>query len=109
MGQNLLGLYPSAVSGNVDIADRVALEDVLDTHKPTVVINCAGKTGRPNIDWCESHKIETLRSNGTGALALLVLVQRPAQVSTVYGPSQCWPEGLVGLHEQSREPPWPTL
>jgi dTDP-4-dehydrorhamnose reductase len=35
------------------------------------VINCAGKTGRPNIDWCEDHKPETLRSNTTGALVLL--------------------------------------
>jgi len=28
-----------------------------------VVINCAGKTGRPNIDWCESNKTETFNAN----------------------------------------------
>lgn len=29
------------------------------------------KTGRPNIDWCESHQLETLRANVLGALTLL--------------------------------------
>jgi dTDP-4-dehydrorhamnose reductase len=31
--------------------------------KPKYVINCAGKTGRPNIDWCENNKEETFFSN----------------------------------------------
>ena len=41
-------------------------EDVmlaLEEHNPEVVINCIGQTGRPNIDWCEDHKLETLYSN----------------------------------------------
>ena len=29
----------------------------------TIFINCIGKTGRPNIDWCEDHKQETTFSN----------------------------------------------
>ncbi|KAK5172141.1 uncharacterized protein LTR77_003779 [Saxophila tyrrhenica] len=43
---------------------------VLDEIKPTCVINCAGKTGRPNVDWCEDHKLETIESNVIGALVL---------------------------------------
>jgi dTDP-4-dehydrorhamnose reductase len=31
--------------------------------KPNVIVNCIGKTGRPNVDWCESHKFETYESN----------------------------------------------
>ncbi len=34
-------------------------------HQPKIVINAIGKTGRPNIDWCESHKEETFFSNVT--------------------------------------------
>lgn len=30
---------------------------------PEVIINCIGKTGRPNVDWCESNKPETYVSN----------------------------------------------
>lgn len=25
--------------------------------KPTHVFNAAGVTGRPNVDWCETHKV----------------------------------------------------
>ncbi|XP_051115046.1 trifunctional UDP-glucose 4,6-dehydratase/UDP-4-keto-6-deoxy-D-glucose 3,5-epimerase/UDP-4-keto-L-rhamnose-reductase RHM1-like [Andrographis paniculata] len=38
--------------------------------KPTHVFNAAGVTGRPNVDWCESHKTETIRTNVTGTLNL---------------------------------------
>lgn len=35
----------------------------LDRYKPSVLINCIGKTGSPNIDWCETHRQETYLSN----------------------------------------------
>ena len=54
----------------VRMEDREAVIGVLDDVKPTHVINCAGCTGRPNIDWCEDHKQETIRSNVIGALNL---------------------------------------
>ena len=38
--------------------------------KPTHVFNAAGVTGRPNVDWCESHKVETIRINVTGTITL---------------------------------------
>lgn len=28
------------------------------------------QTGRPNVDWCEDHKLETIRANLIGALLL---------------------------------------
>src|SRR5260370_7936897 len=34
-------------------------KNVIEKYKPDVVINCIGKTGRPNVDWCEFHKEET--------------------------------------------------
>ncbi|MFA5142343.1 MAG: sugar nucleotide-binding protein [Candidatus Woesearchaeota archaeon] len=45
------------------IEDQRTLEAYLDQEKPDVVINAAGKTGRPNIDWCETHKEETMFGN----------------------------------------------
>lgn len=71
LGQYFLGLYPDAATPAVDIADANAVASVLDELKPDVVINCAGRTGRPNVDWCEDHKIETLHSNVLGPLVLL--------------------------------------
>lgn len=33
---------------------------------PHRVINCAGITGRPNVDWCESNKLKTFEVNIVG-------------------------------------------
>lgn len=71
LGNYFLQRYPDASTPSVDIADSLSVQKVLDEEKPDVVINAAGKTGRPNVDWCEDHKMETLRSNVTGPLVLL--------------------------------------
>ena len=71
LGQQFLKAYPEAKTPRVDIGDRAAVIALLDAEKPGIVINCAGKTGRPNVDWCETHREETLRANVTGALILL--------------------------------------
>lgn len=47
-------------------------EEIFRTH-PDYIFNAAGVTGRPNVDWCESHKQETLRANVIGALNLFDL------------------------------------
>ena len=46
------------------------LADILRA-KPTHVLNAAGVTGRPNVDWCESHRQETIRTNVIGVLNLV--------------------------------------
>lgn len=50
------------------LEDASAIAAALDEVQPDCVINCAGKTGRPNIDWCEEHKVETIESNVIGTL-----------------------------------------
>jgi len=49
-----------------DNRESVAAE--LDAIKPTHVLNAAGVTGRPNVDWCEDHRRETIRTNVIGTL-----------------------------------------
>lgn len=72
LGQHVLARFPDAiVPPRTDIADRGAIAALLDHVNPNAVINCAGKTGRPNVDWCEDHKLETLTANVTGVLVLL--------------------------------------
>src|SRR5258708_10002765 len=36
----------------------------LKEHRPRLVINAAGVTGTPNVDWCEEYQAETLLTNG---------------------------------------------
>ena len=56
--------------GDARLEDRRAVIDDIERTKCTHIINAAGVTGRPNVDWCEDHKIETIRSNVIGALTL---------------------------------------
>jgi dTDP-4-dehydrorhamnose reductase len=56
---------------SVNICDEEKVKEEIRKIDPDVVINCAGKTGRPNIDWCEDNKLETLNSNVNGLFILL--------------------------------------
>lgn len=55
----------------VDIADIQELEREILEYAPDIVLNAAGKTGKPNVDWCEDHKFETYRANVFGALNVM--------------------------------------
>jgi 3,5-epimerase/4-reductase len=84
LGERLAESLPNAqLAHKVDISDREAVLAALRTHRPTSVINAAGKTGRPNVDWCEQHPRETTRSNVIGPLVLA---------------EQCAPLGVHLLH-----------
>lgn len=51
---------------NIDIRLTISSKDIeslLDLHKPDILINCIGKTGRPNIDYCENNKEITAAVN----------------------------------------------
>ena len=37
------------------------MEDDIKAFRPTHVLNAAGVTGRPNVDWCESHRQVSIR------------------------------------------------
>ena len=47
----------------VDYTRFVALLEFLRTKKPSFVVNCAGFTGKPNVDACELDKAGTLAGN----------------------------------------------
>lgn len=52
----------------VRMENREAVAQELARVKPTHVLNAAGCTGRPNVDWCEDNKEQTMRSNVIGTL-----------------------------------------
>lgn len=74
IGQQLVALLkaqgkPVAV-GKARLENRSDIEKDIAEFKPTRIINCAGVTGRPNVDWCEDNKQETIRANVIGTLNL---------------------------------------
>ncbi|CAA7403662.1 unnamed protein product [Spirodela intermedia] len=63
------GLDYSYAAGRLE--DRTQIEADIAAAQPTHVFNAAGVTGRPNVDWCETHKVETIRTNVVGTLTLV--------------------------------------
>lgn len=53
------------------LENREAVAKEIGKIKPDFIINAAGITGRPNVDWCEDHKQETIRANIIGTLNLI--------------------------------------
>jgi len=47
----------------VDYTCIKQLKDLVDQTRPSFLINCAGYTGKPNVDACEVHKTECLAGN----------------------------------------------
>lgn len=75
LGRKFNEFFEGSVLSTADITDYKAVAEELTKHKPDAVLNTAGKTGKPNIDWCEEHKLETLVSNVTGPQVLLRATQ----------------------------------
>lgn len=52
------------------LEQREAIEKEIKRIHPDAIINTAGITGRPNVNWCETHQQETIRANVLGLLNL---------------------------------------
>lgn len=51
-----------------DVTDLEKVREALGHVQNSVVINATGKTGSPNVDWCEDHRFETASVNIAGAI-----------------------------------------
>jgi 3,5-epimerase/4-reductase len=89
----------------VRMENREGVVAELDRVKPTHVLNCAGCTGRPNVDWCEDNKAATIRSNVIGTLNLAdACEQRGIHISVfatgcIYAYDEAHPIGGPGFKE----------
>ena len=57
--------------GSARLHDRASIEQDIARSRPTHVLNAAGLTGRPTVDWCETHKREVVQTNVLGTLTLI--------------------------------------
>ncbi|KAL2871185.1 UDP-4-keto-6-deoxy-glucose-3,5-epimerase/ UDP-4-keto-rhamnose-4-keto-reductase [Aspergillus lucknowensis] len=84
------------------IESREQVLSELTKHTPTRVINCAGVRGTPNADWCEDHKIETVRSNVLGPLNVVDVCHELGNIHVTHLGSACIYNTLPG----DERPPW---
>jgi FlaA1/EpsC-like NDP-sugar epimerase len=55
---------------SVRCENRESVKAELLKIKPTHVLNAAGVTGTPNVDWCEFNQEAALRSNILGSMTV---------------------------------------
>lgn len=67
------------------LEDRGGVEKELDHVRPSYVLNAAGVTGRPNVDWCETHQTDTVRANLLGCVTLADVCMQRGIHMTYYG------------------------
>lgn len=74
IGQQLISYLQkighTAIAAHARLEQRQEIIAEIELHNPDFIINAAGITGRPNVDWCETHKDETMRANLWGPLNL---------------------------------------
>lgn len=51
--------------------DIKGIKSLIQFYKPKYFINCAGLTGTPNVEWCNSHQKETLMTNVINQINIL--------------------------------------
>jgi UDP-glucose 4,6-dehydratase len=69
----------------VIVADKriYSVEDVLsllEQYQPDAVLNAAGVRGKPNVDWCETHQLETINGN----TKLPIMIAEACQKKNIY-------------------------
>ena len=70
--------YRAIARSELDYTHFRVLADALKSHRPSLVINCAGFTGKPNVDACETQRTQTILGN-------IVLAQTVAEACDAAG------------------------
>lgn len=72
--------WPDAVVSDkmiYSVDDAIA---IIEEHQPDAILNAAGIIGRPNVDWCEDHQLETINGN----TVLPIMIAEACQKKGVY-------------------------
>jgi dTDP-4-dehydrorhamnose reductase len=66
------------------LENRESVIKEIEQYKPTHVLDAAGVTGRPNVDWCEANKEQTIRCNVIGTLNIADICAERGIHCTIY-------------------------
>lgn len=80
LGSRCAEEWPDAVIDGSWIHSVADVEKLLKKYHPDAVLNAAGIVGRPNVDWCEDHQLETIRGN----TILPLLIAEACQKHKIY-------------------------
>jgi len=52
----------------IEVTCIKAVRTAIEKESPDYIVNATGITGKPNVDWCEDHPVETYQVNVGGSL-----------------------------------------
>jgi dTDP-4-dehydrorhamnose 3,5-epimerase-like enzyme/dTDP-4-dehydrorhamnose reductase len=85
IGKHLLRHIPKSMGLDTRLENIDELKKYLKILKPKNIISAAGISGKPTIDWCETHKDETIFTNVTCQLQLIHLCKELGVHLTIIG------------------------
>ena len=80
IGQRCKNAWNNSVFADKRINSKQDVIDLIDFHQPEVVLNAAGVRGKPNVDWCEDHQLETIKGN----TELPIIIAKACQEKNIY-------------------------
>ena len=80
VGARCHNAWPDSVLSGDIISTADDVRALLDREQPDAVLNAAGVRGRPNVDWCEDHQMETIKGN----VMLPIMMAEACQERGVY-------------------------
>lgn len=89
LGKHITNILKNQGKNVISISERLndifEIKNKLTLYKPKYVINSAGLTGEPNIDWCDNNKEETIETNITYQLTLCDICSKLSIHLTIFG------------------------
>ena len=80
VGNRCAHAWKDAVLADQKIHSKEDVLALIETHQPDVILNAAGVRGKPNVDWCESHQMDTVLGN----TKLPIMIAEACQEKNIY-------------------------
>lgn len=80
LGSRCSESWPDAILSDKMVSTVSDVLELIEIHKPDAILNAAGVVGKPNVDWCETHQIETIKGN----TILPLIIAEACQKAGVY-------------------------
>lgn len=72
--------WTDAVLSSRRITSKADVMALFNEFHPDAVLNAAGVVGKPNVDWCETHQLETIQGN----TELPIVIAEACQEAGIY-------------------------
>jgi len=80
IGQRCSESWNDAVLTDKRVNNVVDVLDLIEEYKPDCILNTAGTVGKPNVDWCETNQLETIKGN----TILPIIIAEACQKKNIY-------------------------